>query len=285
MEELLEAHSRILESIVQRDRSFEISPSLTQDPHSCGFNATQQQDQRSNPSSVSNNTENSVAWQAHMLQAKPSAQAARAHAEEHQTLPTSPMTYSGSPGKASKLQSKLQSSQTEEFPPYDLLYSLVDLYFSNVNTWCPILERRSTLNLLFGSRILDEADRVLLHAIVTTTLRFSADPRLNNEKTRQEYYSRSKQRVLLYGIENSSVRALQAMVILALDLHGSSNIGSGLWVPILFELNYHAKLCIQKNDRMYCQVGHTAWANHRIYFTVTRSQLPIYQHSENKGIA
>ena len=237
VEELLEAHSRILESMVQRDRSFDTSTNATQDAHNYGFNATQQPDQRSPPSSVSNHTETSAAWQGHILQAKPAIQAARAHVEQHSTMPASPLVYSGSPGKSSKIPNKFQTSQAEEFPPYDLLYSLVDLYFSNVNTWCPILDRRSTLNLLFGSRVLDEADRVLLHAIVTTTLRFSTDPRLNDEDMRQEYYSKSKQRVLLYGIENSSVRALQAMVILALDLHGSSNIGSGLWVPLLLYLD------------------------------------------------
>ena len=223
--------------MVHRDRSFETATNATQDAQNYGLNATQQLDQRSPPSSVSNHTENSVAWQAHVLQAKPTIQAARAHVEHHPTLPASPLVYSGSPGKTHKLQNKFQTSHTEEFPPYDLLYSLVDLYFSNVNTWCPILDRRSTLNLLFGSRVLDEADRVLLHAIVTTTLRFSTDPRLDDEGMRQEYYSKSKQKVLLYGIENSSVRALQAMVILALDLHGSSNIGSGLWVPLLLYLD------------------------------------------------
>ncbi|KAK2625669.1 hypothetical protein QTJ16_004981 [Diplocarpon rosae] len=107
-------------------------------------------------------------------------------------------------------------------PPYDLLYALVDLYFKHVNTWCPILHRRSTLDALFGPSTLDEADKILCHAIVATTLRFSTDPRLTEER-RRHYHDLSKQKVLLYGLENSSVKALQALVILALDLVGSSN--------------------------------------------------------------
>lgn len=107
-------------------------------------------------------------------------------------------------------------------PPYDLLYALVDLYFKYVNTWCPILHRRSTLDSLFGPSTLDEADRILLHAIVATTLRFSTDQRLTEDR-RRHYHDISKQKVLLYGLENSSVKALQALVILALDLVGSSN--------------------------------------------------------------
>ncbi|KAK3674222.1 hypothetical protein LTR78_006069 [Recurvomyces mirabilis] len=109
-----------------------------------------------------------------------------------------------------------------DFPPYDLLYALADLFFKHVNTWCPILHRRTTLDSLFGPSALEEADRILLHAIVATTLRFSTDLRLSSE-LRDRYHSVSKQKVLLYGLENSSVKALQALVILALDIVGDSN--------------------------------------------------------------
>lgn len=109
-----------------------------------------------------------------------------------------------------------------DLPPYDLLYALVDLYFEHINTWCPILHRRTTLDTFFGPSPLDEADRIVLYAIVATTLRFSSDLRLN-EHSKQRYHDAAKQKVLLYGLENSSVKALQALVILALDLVGSSN--------------------------------------------------------------
>ncbi|RGP59442.1 znii2cys6 transcriptional activator [Fusarium sporotrichioides] len=114
------------------------------------------------------------------------------------------------------------STPDRDMPPYDLLYALVDLYFKHINTWCPILHRKTTLDSLFGPSALDETDRVLLHAIVATTMRFSTDSRLTEER-REHYHRVSKERVLLYGMENSSVKALQALVILALDLCGSSN--------------------------------------------------------------
>lgn len=113
-------------------------------------------------------------------------------------------------------------SQDQDFPPYDLLYALTGLFFNHINTWCPILHRRSTVESLFGTNALEEADRVLLHAIVATTLRFSTDARLSDQ-ARERYHTVSKQKVLLYGLENSSVKALQALVILALDTVGSSN--------------------------------------------------------------
>lgn len=109
-----------------------------------------------------------------------------------------------------------------DLPPYDLLYALVDLYFEHINSWCPILHRRTTLDTFFGPSPLEEADRMVLYAIVATTLRFSSDNRLNDQN-RKRYHDSSKQKVVLYGLENSSVKALQALVILALDLVGSSN--------------------------------------------------------------
>lgn len=128
-----------------------------------------------------------------------------------------------------KVPVSLFSNQEQSFsdpeldlPPYDLLYALVDLYFEHLNTWCPILHRRTTLDTFFGPTPLEEADRMVLYAIVATTLRFSNDSRLT-EQNRKRYHDSSKQKVLLYGLENSSVKALQALVILALDLVGSSN--------------------------------------------------------------
>ena len=109
-----------------------------------------------------------------------------------------------------------------DLPPYDLLYALVDLYFEHINTWCPILHRRTTLDTFFGPSPLHEADRVVLCAIVATTLRFSKDARLS-EHGRRHYHDSAKQKVLLYGLDNSSIKALQALVILTLDLVGSSN--------------------------------------------------------------
>ncbi|KAM3074198.1 hypothetical protein ACMFMF_006221 [Clarireedia jacksonii] len=147
----------------------------------------------------------------------------------HSSVPTSqaPEFYSTDqpPLQSPSLNITHNSSEISSdhaLPPYDLLYSLVDLYFKYVNTWCPILHRRSTLDSLFGPSALEEADKILLHAIVATTLRFSTDPRLTEER-RGHYHDISKQKVLLYGLENSSVKALQALVILALDLVGSSN--------------------------------------------------------------
>lgn len=94
-------------------------------------------------------------------------------------------------------------SQDHDFPPYDLLYALTDLFFKHINTWCPILHRRSTLDSLFGPNTLEEADRILLHAIVATTLRFSTDARLSDQ-ARERYHSTSKQKVCIEKSNHST---------------------------------------------------------------------------------
>lgn len=113
-------------------------------------------------------------------------------------------------------------NQAANLPPHDLLYTLVDLFFQHINCWFPLLERKTTIDRLFGSAALDEADQVLLHALVTVSLRFCNDARLTTE-SKQHYYQTSKQRVQLFGLENSSVRSLQALTILALDVNGATN--------------------------------------------------------------
>jgi hypothetical protein len=103
-----------------------------------------------------------------------------------------------------------------------MVYTLVDLYFKHCNTWCPILDRKTTFGVFFGSTSQSEADRILMHAIVATTLRFLKDPRLTPEM-KAHYHAVSKNTVTIYAMEHVSVPALTALVILALDELGTSN--------------------------------------------------------------
>jgi hypothetical protein len=132
-------------------------------------------------------------------------------------------------------------------PPYDLSYTLVDLYFKHVNPWCPILDRGATFDALFQSSTIDESDRVLLHAIVATTLRFSEDPRLTPE-SRKQYHDASKEKVQQHGLKHSSVRALQSLVILTVDVLGTSNNLEGWTLLALIAQNtIHLGLSVERN--------------------------------------
>ena len=120
------------------------------------------------------------------------------------------------------LASPIAPTATPGWPPYDLLYNLTDLFFHHVNCWLPLLDRKTTLDRLFGTIPLDEADKVLLHAFVVVSLRFSNDVRLTPE-SKEHYHNISKRRVQLFCLENSSVRSLQALAILAIDVTGNTN--------------------------------------------------------------
>ena len=155
------------------------------------------------------------------LQYPPAQVDQHAQTQNHYT-PSAQSQGLTSPLSGPSYQPAVFNEQTALLPPYDLLYALVDLYFKHINAWLPLLDRKTTMDRLFGAVPLEEADRVLLHAIVAVSIRFSNDPRLTLE-SRQHYHNASKQRVQLFGLENSSVRSLQALVILALDVTGNTN--------------------------------------------------------------
>ncbi|KAF3405387.1 hypothetical protein DPV78_003368 [Talaromyces pinophilus] len=135
-----------------------------------------------------------------------------------------------------------------ELPRGELLYNLVDLYFKHINTWCPILDRRATFDSYFSTSVADEADNVALAAILAISLRFSQDPSLTSE-VRRKYYSLAKDKVILYATENTSIKSLQALVILTWDSLGSSDGPQGglllaMVVRMALQLNLHVESSI-----------------------------------------
>ncbi|KFG81303.1 C6 transcription factor [Metarhizium anisopliae] len=144
-----------------------------------------------------------------------------------------------------------------DFPPQDIIYTLVDLYFKNCNTWCPILDRKTTFGTFFGSTSLSEVDRILLHAIVATTLRFLKDARLSSAM-RSHYHAVSKHKVMIYAMENVSIEAQRALVILALDELGTSNGPRG-WnlLSILVQNVRQLDLCEENSIYLSVDAGDT----------------------------
>jgi hypothetical protein len=149
--------------------------------------------------------------------------------------PQSAIVYGPSPAAASdglfqghsQTPAQGDAAMQGELPVHDILFQLVKLFFEHIHPWCPILHRDTTMEALFSSKDrLGEEDRILLHAIVASTLRYLTDTRLDETK-KKHYHDLSKNKVLLYGMDNLSVRSLQALVILALDLIGSSSWSPG----------------------------------------------------------
>ncbi|CAM1504778.1 Fc.00g023690.m01.CDS01 [Cosmosporella sp. VM-42] len=106
-----------------------------------------------------------------------------------------------------------------DLPPTDLLYALVDLFFKHINTWCPLLDRKATFGIYFGSTSVTEGDRVVLHAIVAATLKFAA----LTPPAKERFYRISSKAVELYALENSNLSALKALTLLSLNILGTSD--------------------------------------------------------------
>lgn len=140
--------------------------------------------------------------------------------------PYNPTAPSPSIAGQQQQQTPINLPALTDLPPQDVIYTLVDLYFKHCNTWCPILDRKTTFGIFFGSTSMNEADRILLHAIVATTLRFLRDPRLSYE-AKAHYHAVSKRTVQLYAMEHVSIEALKALVILCLDELGTANSPRG----------------------------------------------------------
>jgi hypothetical protein len=114
-----------------------------------------------------------------------------------------------------------------ELLPDDLLNQLVDIYFSTIHPWIPILHVKQ-----FRARMMDASQRPKLknifHAIISLCVRFSHDSRLSDSTVRSQLSERSRQIVILQSMESFSVENLQALIIVAFDTIGSGR-GPSSW--------------------------------------------------------
>ncbi|PQE27272.1 hypothetical protein CJF32_00000226 [Rutstroemia sp. NJR-2017a WRK4] len=141
------------------------------------------------------------------------------------------------------------SDDGKELPPDDLVDALVEIYFTNIHPWIPILHVRQ-----FRERMKDAAQRkkleTIFHAIVSLCTRFSNDPRLGNAEVRARYSKRSRNAAILQSMESFSVENLQALVICAFDTIGSGR-GPSAWsiVGSMTRTVEQLQLSVEDEDR------------------------------------
>lgn len=103
--------------------------------------------------------------------------------------------------------------------PYHLQLSVADLYFKHINPWCPILDRRKSWEILFGSTDSGGSSKALLYAVVASALRFTDDPRLTHP-IRTHIQSVAKEYVFFRNMSSPDLITLQALLILTLESLG-----------------------------------------------------------------
>ncbi|KAK4083740.1 transcriptional regulator family: Fungal Specific TF [Trichoderma aggressivum f. europaeum] len=143
-------------------------------------------------------------------------------------------------------------STDPDLPPSDLLYVLVDLFFKHINTWFPLLDRKATFGTYFGSTSVSRGDRVVLFAIIVTTLRFATDTRLT-PNAKKKLHNDCRHKIELYALENVNLFSLKALTLLSLDVLGTSNELQGQSLLSLLVQNItHLGLCMEKNVYLAC---------------------------------
>lgn len=151
------------------------------------------------------------------------------------------------------------SSLPAQLPPDDLINVILDAYFSVVHPFIPIIHE-----MLFRSRLRDPAERpkliIVLHGMVICALRYVAHERLAGEwlELHTDALQRSRDFVLLAGMNDLSVENVQALIMVAF-LHVGDGNANKAW-PIIGALaravvylglhnepeeDYRGELCIE----------------------------------------
>lgn len=117
-------------------------------------------------------------------------------------------------GKSSVVQNGPETTDT--LPPDHIVNELVDLYFSNIHPWIPILHLKH-----FREHLIDPDERKTAHpilcAIVSVTARISNNPYFANGDICRDYIKRNREKVILDSMDSFSLENLQAQIILAFD--------------------------------------------------------------------
>ncbi|VUC30247.1 unnamed protein product [Clonostachys rosea] len=111
----------------------------------------------------------------------------------------------------------------EQRPPLEFTSAATSLFFTHVFPWMPILDVRRVY-----SGLSSPADPPLLfYALFGVTMYYSFDSRLTSTAI-DRYWKYSKRRIFVEILEEPSFSALEALVVLTLDLSGMTN-GCQVW--------------------------------------------------------
>jgi hypothetical protein len=144
-----------------------------------------------------------------------------------------------------------------DLPTDDIVCTMIDLFFRHIYPTCPILHRQTLLDSFFQRRPseVDESDVILMHAIVAAALRFSADKRMD-EAWKEHFRRVAKRKVIFYALEYPSVQSLRAIVIIVLDVVGSTNGPSG-WglLALTTRIALHLGLAVEPAREPHPQIS------------------------------
>lgn len=105
----------------------------------------------------------------------------------------------------------------DELPPSPLIEAIIEKYFATIHHWIPLLHQSRLENRMRNPKEAPKL-KVLLHALVSATIRHIALDEFQLDKRQMEKQIRiSRSVVMLNAMETLSVENLQALIIVAFD--------------------------------------------------------------------
>ncbi|KAK9466126.1 fungal-specific transcription factor domain-containing protein [Lipomyces arxii] len=130
-------------------------------------------------------------------------------------------------------------------PPRELQMRLAQLYFEHINSWMPILDAQDAWARLFSPDN-SKAEHLLIYAITAASLKFVPLCELAPELSRQ-YHMAATQKISLLTLESPTLESLEAMLVLAIDVIGTSN-GPKCWAILSMICSIALKLGLNKDS-------------------------------------
>ncbi|SCZ98205.1 BZ3500_MvSof-1268-A1-R1_Chr3-2g06220 [Microbotryum saponariae] len=148
-------------------------------------------------------------------------------------------------GKSGLLEAN-SKSVPDDLPPYDLLLTLLDLFFVHVAPWTPFV-RRDVGEALRTASNNDHEWPILIYGIVVASLRFSFDPRWNDIESKDVYRERAKRRVIMHSMSSTSVASIEALMLVALDDVGA-NTTPAAWGALALTTRSAVHMSLHKEE-------------------------------------
>lgn len=173
----------------------------------------------------------------------------------------------------------LSVAETQSLPPYNILLKLVRLFFEHINAWFPIFDAQDVWSRIFTSDSTFNSENILVYAIVAASLRFLPSDDLS-ESDKLHYHTAASQKLTLLTLEIPNLESLEAMVIMAIDVVGTSN-GPKCWPILAMICSIALKLGLNHDRTMPSSGAITPSNNHE---GISTAGVPIIPESEDSII-
>ena len=159
---------------------------------------------------------------------------------QSETLET---TASEGPTASESLIATLEKTKqlVEEEPPVDLVLSATSLFFRHIHPWLPFLDAQQVFSEMALMRKLPR----LHYTIFGASIAYSYDPRLDR-KSSDSFWTHTKRRTFIDILEEPSLKALEALTVLILDLAGMTN-GPQVWGALSIAVKFSVQLKLVGN--------------------------------------